>query len=33
MMHQLANFVLFTTGRDPVKQAGLLYNRESIDRV
>lgn len=33
MMHQLANFVQFTTGRDPVKQAGLLYNRESIDRV
>lgn len=32
-LRQLANFILFTTGRDPVKQAGLLYNRESIDRV
>ncbi|MBQ3686187.1 MAG: site-specific integrase [Candidatus Methanomethylophilaceae archaeon] len=32
-LRQLANFILFTTGRDPVKQVGLLYNRESIDRV
>ena len=32
-LRQLANFILFVTGKDPVKQAGLLYNRESIDRV
>ena len=32
-LRQLANFIVFTTGADPVKKAGLLYNRETVNRV